>query len=80
MPNFTRTTGRITAVGALALLLGGMVAAPAAARPRSPANDVVLTCMLGNGDPIVFEYMGVVAVGCDLPEGAGDDWTWTSSD
>src|SRR5215212_5531389 len=59
---------RIAAVGAVALALSGMAAAPADAMTRSQAvartNATVGACFASGGDPFVFEFNGSFNVGC----------------
>jgi hypothetical protein len=75
MSDLAKTVGRITAVGAVALLLVG-TADPAAARPRSEARamarGMVAGCFEMGGDPDVEEWdeaFGHFIVSCDLPDG-----------
>ena len=49
MTNALRALGRIAAVTAVALLLGGLAAAPAAARPRN-ADAAPKMCSSSGGD------------------------------
>src|SRR5688500_11641799 len=60
---------RLAALGSLALLLGGLAAAPAAAQTRddavTQANDLVSWCLLKGGDPDVWiDASGTVVAVC----------------
>jgi hypothetical protein len=75
----TQRLGRIAAVGAVALLLVGTVAPTAEALPRQAANIFVDLCIGDGGNPLVFDFGGVWAVGCrtgDLWQVYGGDGTY----
>jgi hypothetical protein len=59
-----RTIGRLAAVGAVALVLAGSAAAPAAAMPRRDPSVAINQCVKHGGEAYYFEFAGVWAVGC----------------
>jgi hypothetical protein len=76
--------GRIAAVGAIALLLAGSAAAPAAAKPMVPQPKSIagalyyVACLAWGGKAAYVEFMGVGGLACELPSGdtevyVGDD-------
>jgi hypothetical protein len=73
-----RRMGQIAAVGAVALLLVGSAAAPAAAKPRHIANAHIDACFDNGGEVYTFYYLGVWGVGCTFPSGA--EWVVTGSE
>jgi hypothetical protein len=68
--------GRLAAVGAAALLLAGVVATSAEARPRSAAvsqvNGAIGLCFWVGGDPYVYEFPGSFSFGCLFEDGRAD--------
>jgi hypothetical protein len=64
----------MAAVGAVALVLAGTMAAPAEARRRSDAviyaNRAIDICFAGGGDPSVTEYSGAFYFTCVHESGA----------
>jgi len=74
---------RLAAVGAVAIVLAGTAAAPAAARTKVPrsgvAHSLYYMCAGVGGDPFYFEYMGVWGVGCDYHDGE-DPVVWGKGD
>jgi hypothetical protein len=71
-----RHLGRIAVVGAAAVTLAGAMPTTTEARPMHPANGEIQICMETGGDPYLFEYWGVWAVGCEyitVTTGTSDD-------
>jgi len=66
----------MAAVGAMALVLAGAVAAPAEARPRSAAvataNQSVDTCFSLGGEPTIYEFPVAFNFGCIYEDGSTD--------
>lgn len=71
-----RRIGRIAAVGAVALVLAGTMAAPAEAMRRRDAvggaNMAIGYCFNGGGDPNSYEYGGTIYVSCTYDDGSVD--------
>jgi hypothetical protein len=68
-----RRLGRIAAVGAVALVLAGAVAAPAEARRSdavTAANLAVGMCFSNGGDPNAYETGGAIYVTCTWEDGS----------
>ena len=64
MNGVMRTIGRMTAAGAVALLLAGSKAAPAEARPPMRAYWAIADCEDAGGDAFYFNLGGIWAVSC----------------
>src|SRR3954454_8685790 len=78
----TRLFGRIAVVGAAGLTLASAIPTTTEARPRQPhrANGEIEICMGSGGDPYLFEYWGVWAVGCEYTSVTTGTWDDVASE
>lgn len=85
MRGLIRFLGRMVLVAVAAILIGGGLAAPAAAKPRSygvrEANDFIAWCVAAGGTPVVTRADEVsIDVTCTLPDGTIVNCYWGEGD